>query len=217
MTQPTIIKSPARHYKQFFVVIGAVLLLVGIIGQSQWQGFTMQFSILCLGALSLIVIGIVKHFEPAISLKFDKKTLQYFHRYGQWTLQWNNISRVHIPVFNYALEQRNISYIGIKINDLEALVDQFSPRLASRIIHEHRDILALAISQGEVKSSQVQINFNAYKFPSGYQVTGPMAACLYQMEMLERVYGAHLFIPFSGFSEPPQDVVAALNAIRKRH
>jgi len=217
MTPPTIIKSPASNYKQYFIAFGVVLLLLGIAGQSQWQDLRLQFGLLCLAALSLIVIGIVKHFEPSISLIFDHKKLQYFHRYGQWTLQWSNICRVHIPVFNYALEQREISYIDIKINDLEFLIDQFSPRLASRIIHEHRDLLALAISQGEVKSAQVQINFNAYKFPSGYQVTGPMAACLYQMEMLESVYGAHLFIPFSGFNEPPQDIVAQLNAIRRMH
>lgn len=216
MTQPTIIKSPAPNNKQIYMVAGVLLILIGVTGQSFWPDLKLQFGLLCLAALSVFVIGVIKHLEPAVSLIFDHKKLQYFHRYGQWTVQWSNVSRVHIPVFSYALEHREISYIGLKVNDLEALVDQFSPRLASRIIHEHRDILALAVSQGDATRAQVQINFDPFKFPSGYQVAGPMAACLHQMQMFEKVYGAHLFIPFSGFSQPPQDIVNQMNALRNK-
>ena len=102
-----------------------------------------------------------------------------------------------------------------RIDELEELVDYFSPRLASRIIHEHRDILALAISQGDVTTSDVQVNFNPYKFNSGYQVSGPLATCLHQMDILESVYGAHLFIPFSCFSEQPADIVQQFKLAKK--
>lgn len=215
MTQPIHIKSPAPNYKTVYMVVGVLAILIGMGGQSIWPNLKLQFGMLCLAALSCFVIGVIKHFEPAISLIFDDKKLTYFHRYGQWSVSWNNVTRIHIPVFHYGLEHREISYIGIKLNDLEALTDQFSPRLASRIIHEHRDILALAISQGDVTAAQVQINFNAYKFASGYQVTGPMAACLHQMEVLEKVYGAHLFIPFSGFSQPAQEIVNQMTLVQK--
>jgi len=217
MTQPVIIKSPSPNYKHFYMVVGAVSLLIGMSGQSLWPSLKLQFGVLCLAALSCFVIGVIKHFEPAVSLIFDNKKLTYFHRYGQWSIRWENVARVHIPVFHYGLEHREISYIGVKLNELEELTDQFSPRLASRIIHEHRDILALAVSQGDMTAGQVQINFDTYKFASGYQVTGPMAACLHQMEILEKVYGAHLFIPFSGFSQPPQDIVQQMTLVQKAH
>lgn len=215
MTQPITIRSPAPNYKKFYMVAGVVALLIGMSGQTIWPTLKLQFGMLCLAALSCFVIGVIKHFEPAVSLIFDAKKLTYFHRYGQWSVSWKNVTRIHIPTFHYGLEHREISYIGVKLNELEELTDQFSPRLASRIIHEHRDILALAVSQGEVTTAQVQINFNAYKFASGYQVTGPMAACLHQMEVLERVYGAHLFIPFSGFSQPPQEIVKQMTLVQK--
>lgn len=216
MTKPVTIYSPAPSYKQFYMVAGIALLLIGMSGQSLWPAFQLQFGMLCLAALTLFMIGFTKQFEPAISLIFDKQTLQYFHRYGQWSVDWKNVSRVHIPVFHYALEHRKISYIGVKLHELEELVDQFSPRLASRIIHEHRDILALAISQGDATRADVQINFSPYKFTSGYKVTGPIATCLHQMDLLEKVYGAHLLIPFSSFSELPNDIIKQMTLARKQ-
>lgn len=215
MKQPIIIYSPAPNYKQFYMVVGVALLLIGMGGQSLWPDLILQFGMLCLAALTLFMIGFTKQFEPIVSLIFDNKTLQYFHRYGQWSVNWSNVNRVHIPVFHYALEHRKVSYIGIKLNELEELVDQFSPRLASRIIHEHRDLLALAVSQGDATRSDVQINFNPYKFASGYKVTGPMATCLHQMDLFAKVYGAHLFIPFSSFSELPDEIVNKIAQIRR--
>lgn len=213
MKLPIYIKSPAPNYKQFYLFFGVVLFGIGIVGQYFWSHLSLQFGLICMAALATFVVGFTKHFEPVMSVILDNETLQYCHRYGQWVINWSNISRIHIPVFTYALEQRDISYIGIKINELEQLTEHFSPRLASRIIHEHRDILALAVSQGDMTAAQVQINFSPFKFPSGYQVTGPLAACLYQMEMFEKVYGAHLFIPFSCFSESPTNIITQMNAV----
>lgn len=215
MKLPISFNSPAPNYKQFYIFVGLVLFCIGVLGQYIWGHLSLQFGLLCLGALAIFVIGFTKHFEPSVSVNITDDNLQYCHRYGQWSAHWHNVSRIHIPVFSYGLEQREVPYIGIKINELEELVEHFSPRLASRIIHEHRDILALAVSQGDITPAQVQINFSPFKFPSGYQITGPLAACLYQMEMFEKVYGAHLFIPFSCLCAQPMDVVKQMNHVLK--
>ena len=215
MKLPIYIESPAPNFKRFFMLGGAFLLALAIAGQLLWPSMVLQFGILCLAAVSLISVGIAKHFEPPISVSLTKNSVRYFHRYGQWKLAWTNISRIHIPRFYHQLDHREISYIGVKVDDLEELIDNVSPRFASRIIHEHRDILALAISQGDIKAAQAQINLSPFKLPSGFQITGPLAPFFHQMILLEKLYGAHLFIPFSGFTRSPQEVVNQMNVIRK--
>ncbi|MGB1297588.1 MAG: DUF2982 domain-containing protein [Psychrobium sp.] len=215
MKLPLRIKSPAPNYKQFFMVAGVVLLVLAIMGQLWWPSLSLQFGLLCLAAVSLFFIGIAKHFEPSISLELTQQSLRYFHRYGRWKLDWENISRIHIPRFYYQLQQKETHYIGVKVIDLEKLIDNVSPRLASRIIHEHRDILALAISQGDLTTSEAQIDLTPFKMPSGFQVGGPLAPFFHQMVLLEKHYGAHLFIPFSSFNEAADEVVNRMNTIRK--
>lgn len=217
MKLPCSIYSPAPNFKRFYMLAGIGVMSIAITGQLIWPQWLLLFGIMCLAAVAIFLVGFTKHFEPTISLALSRDTLRYFHRYGTWSLDWSCVSRIHIPRFTYGLEQREISYIGIKINDLESLVEKFSPRLASRIIHEHRDILALAISQGEMNSAQAQINFLPYKFESGYQVDGPLAACLHQMEQLNAAYGAHLYVPFSCFSVDANELVNQMNIIRKMH
>ncbi|MGB0897696.1 MAG: DUF2982 domain-containing protein [Psychrobium sp.] len=215
MKFPIHITSPAPNFKQFFILAGGLILVLAITGQIIWPTLALQLSLVCLGAVALISIGIAKHLEPAISIKLTENSIRYFHRYGQWKLDWSNINRIYIPRFYHQLEHREISYIGIKINDLEAFIDNVSPRFASRIIHEHRDILALAISQGDINIAQAQINLSAFKLPSGFEIKGPLAPFFHQMILLERVYGAHLFIPFSGLTMPPNDIINQMNVIRK--
>jgi len=170
-----------------------------------------QLMLLALVSVVLIAAGFATRLEPAVSLVFSASKLRYFHRYGQWSLPWQHIARVFQPSFTHALERIDIPYIGIKLNDIEIISERVSPRLASRLIHEQRDILVLACQQGEITKQQLQLNFSPYQMPSGFAVTGPIAAWLHQMEILHQAYGAHLFVPHSCFSQSSDELISLIN------
>jgi len=193
-------------------VLGGLALFCGVlVAQLAVPQFKSQLMLLALVAVVLMVAGVATRLEPKISLSLSSNKLRYFHRYGQWSLPWESVVRVFQPSFSYALERRDIHYIGIKLSDVEVISERISPRLASRLIHEQRDILVLACQQGEITQQQLQLNFSSYKMPSGFEVTGPIAAWLHQVEVLHQAYGAHLFVPTSCFSQSADELIKLLN------
>jgi len=148
--------------------------------------------------------------EPRHSLSLSLQRLRYFHRYGQWSVQWNNISRVFQPSFSEGLERKHIPYIAIKLNNLENIAQQISPRLASRLIHEQRGLMILACQLGEISPEQLQLNMANYKMPAGYAITGPIAAWLHQADALAQAYGGHLFIPLNCTYQSADELTALI-------
>lgn len=166
--------------------------------------------VIALIGVVMIAAGLAGKLEPAVSMSLSDSKLRYFHRYGQWSMPWQNIQRVFQPSFNYNLEQKSIPYIGLKLKDIECVYERISPRLASRLIHEQRDIMVLACQQGDISHEQMQLNFSPYKTKSGYQLTGPIAGFMHQMAVLHQAYGAHLFIPTSSFVQSSDELIELL-------
>lgn len=182
-----------------------------IVAQSLFEPIRTQLMLVALIALVMMAAGIATRLEPAISLSLSDNKLRYYHRYGQWTQHWSDVSRIFQPSFSHGLTSHNIPYIGIKLKDLESIAEKISPRLASRLIHEQRDIVVLARQQGELSNEQATINFAPYKTNNGYQITGPVAAWLHHVEGLHQAYGAHLYVPHSATSLSSEQLVTLLS------
>ncbi|PKF57929.1 hypothetical protein CW748_05255 [Alteromonadales bacterium alter-6D02] len=207
------IASPASHYKWWFIAGGlAVFCISFLMGQVLWTELKTQLMLISLIGLVLLTVGVAKHWEPRHSLAVSQKKLRYFHRYGQWSIEWHNIQRIFIPTFRHDLEQQELPYIAIKLKDMERIASSISPRLASRLVHEQRSLMVFAVQQQEITPEQAVLNLTPYKMTQGYEITGPIAAWLHQMKALDQAYGAHLFLPQSAFSQQCEDVMLALKS-----
>jgi len=207
----TIIPSPVRRYQLPLIVGGVTLLIAMLFAQQALPQFKPQLMLFTLVAIVLIVAGLALQLEPKVSLSLSDSKIRYFHRFGQWSLPWHEIARIFIPSFTDGLARQDIPYIGIKIKDLDVISERISPRLASRIIHEQRGIMALGYQQGDIDSAQLPLNFSPYKTKDGCLISGPIAAFMHQAVILNQAYGAHLFIPESCFSDSSEQMIVLLN------
>ncbi len=210
-----LIASPARRHQKPLIIAGVILFAGVIMLQPTFPQLKPQLLLVALIGVVLIAAGFAIKLEPAISMSLSQTKLRYFHRYGQWSVPWQNIQRVFQPSFTYQLEQKEIPYIAIRLDDIEVIIERISPRLASRLIHEQRDIMVLACQQGDIAPEQVQINFAPYKTRSGYQLNGPIAGFLHQVTVLNKAYGAHLFIPTSCFTQSSSELIELLNQYKR--
>ncbi len=190
------IKAKANHHARFLILIGSVLMSVTVIlGHYYWLALKLVLIFLTLLALIIIMTGLLKRFEPNYSLLLTPIGMDYCHRHGYWHLDWQQIQIISQVKETYGLIFLELPYIGIRLCDLDSLATQISPRLANRLIHEQKPLIAFAIMHQLLSLEQGQLNFSPYKLISGKVVKGPLAAFLHHSKALYAGFGFHLFIP----------------------
>ena len=137
--------------------------------------------------------------------------IKYQHRYGQWYINWQQIQRISLINETYGLNSIQLPYIGIRLLDLSIIATHISPRLANRLIHEQRPLLALAIKMGYLTLQQSVLNFEPYVLPSGERLKGPLAAFLHHSAALHNALGYHLFLPESAIDRELSEFCTLLN------
>jgi len=209
-----LIATPTRRNKLFSLLAGALLWLISTVVSFQLPALQLVILLGYLGGALLIFVSFLKYSEPIHSLSLNQEGLRYIHRYGSWSVAWQDIVLVSHPSIEYGMERRDLPYLGIKLNNVMGVADTVSPRLASRQIHEQRDILMLAHQQKLLSLAQITINFSDYKLSNSDVINGPKAAWLHQMKALRLAYGCDLYLPISSFGQTPQQMVALLNKYR---
>lgn len=192
------IKAQSSHHALFLMLLAAVILVITLLLD---QGYQKQnqlvFIFIYLTALVIFITGLAKHLQPQFSLKLSPKGIKYKHNSGHWRLDWQQIQRIALVKESYGIEQLQLPYIGIKLCNFSSLAKQISPRLANRLIHEQRPLIAMAIKLQLLTFEQSQLNFSPYILTCGTKVKGPLAAFLHHSAMLYSAFGYHLFIPES--------------------
>jgi len=209
-----LIRTPTRRNKLFSLLAGGLLWFGSTVLVYQWPVLQLAILLGYLAGALLIFVGFLKYSEPEYSLALGQHSLQYIHRYGRWSIEWQDIILVAHPSIRYGLERCDIPYLGIKLNDVAAVAHSVSPRLASRQIHEQRDILMLAHQQELLSLEQITINFSEYKLTNNQVIKGPRAAWLHQMAALRSAYGYDLYLPITSFAHSPAQMIALLNKYR---
>jgi len=190
------IKAKARHHGWFLILIGSsAMILILILSYYFWLEYRLTLIFLILVNIVILLTGILKRFEPHYSLTLEPQGIQYFHKVGQWQLSWQQIHNINQVTEISGLTRVELPYIGIRLVDLETLVKQISPRLANRLIHEQKPLIAFALRHQLMSWQQGQINFSPYQLLSGESVKGPLAAFLHHSQMLYNSFGYHIFIP----------------------
>jgi hypothetical protein len=203
--QPTInIIARAKHNAYSLALIGMTsLALVLIMMSKYWLEAKLVLILLLLVSLILVFIGITKILEPVSSFSLTPSYLRYQHKYGQWQLPWHDIVDIRQISESVWLEQINLPYVGIRLHQLTALIDNMSPRLASRLIHEHRPLIIFCVQHKLIEFEQGIINFSPFTLEKK-AITGPRAAFLHQMMILKGALGYHLYLPESALDRDCQ-------------
>jgi len=190
------IKAQSSHHALFLMILaGTFALFTLVFSQDYWPRFNLVLIFIYLSTLVTFITGLAKYLQPQYSLCLDPKGIKYQHSYGHWQINWQQIERISLINETIGLTQIQLPYIGIRLTHLTDLAKQISPRLANRLIHEQKPLLALAIKLNLLSMEQSQLNFSPYLLASGEILKGPLAAFLHHSSALHLAFGYHVFLP----------------------
>ncbi|MFB2801418.1 DUF2982 domain-containing protein [Shewanella seohaensis] len=164
-----------------------------------------------LGAIALI-LGLAKVYEPETTLSMDEQGLIYFHRRGKVAINWSNIQRVDIPRVTQGVDTIELSYIGIKLKQLNPILDNISLRLAAGLLTEQRPLLVTAASQQEDLAT-LETYLGAEFSPlviEGDRYRGVLAMFGHRCVMLNTHLGYHLYISHDSLDRDPREFIKLL-------
>ena len=189
------IKAKARHHSLFLILLAlALFVFTFIISQFYWRSHRLHLIFIYLITIVILFTGLLKRSEPSNSFQITPKGIWHYHRHGSWRLTWQQIQTINSIREVIGITTIALPYIGIKLKNIEVLADQISPRLANRLIHEQRPIVAFAIKQQLLSFEEAQLNFTPFVLTSGGVIKGPLAAFLHHSKMLHNAMGYHLYI-----------------------
>ena len=196
-TLPVIkIKAQSNHHALFLMLVALIITLATLVfSQGYWRQFHLVIIFIYLSALVIFITGLAKYLEPKYSLCLNPTGIKYQHRYGHWIIDWQQIQRISLINETSGLTRIQLPYIGIRLINLSTLANQISPRLANRLIHEQKPLVAFAVSQNLLPLEQALLSFDPFILTSGEILTGPLAAFLHHSTALHQALGYHLFIP----------------------
>jgi len=196
-TLPVInIKAQSNHHALFLMLVALIITLATLVfSQGYWRQFHLVIIFIYLCSLVIFITGLAKYLEPKYSLCLNPAGIKYQHRYGHWIIDWQQIQRISLINETSGLATIQLPYIGIRLINLSTLADQISPRLANRLIHEQKPLVAFAVSQNLLPLEQGLLSFDPFVLSSGEKLTGPLAAFLHHSTALRQALGYHLFIP----------------------
>jgi Ca2+/Na+ antiporter len=189
------IKAKANQHALFLMLIALVMFIIAlIVSQYYWQSHRLTLVFIYLLALVILFTGLLKRSEPRVSFQLTPHKIEYHHRHGKWTLNWQQIQNFNTIKEVVGLTTVALPYVGIRLKDLDALAEQISPRLANRLIHEQRPLLSFSVMQRLLSFEEIQLNFNPFILKSGKIIKGPLAAFLHHCQILHKGLGYHLYI-----------------------
>lgn len=210
------IKAQSNHHAVFLMLMALVLFVTTlIISQNYWRQIQLVLTFIYLAELVIFITGLAKYLQPKHSLCLTPSSLKYQHNYGHWQLDWQNVQRISLIHGTLGLTQIRLPYIGIRLLQLATLANKISPRLANRLIHEQRPLLAFAIRLEFITLEQSQLNFTEFVLPSGEVLKGPLAAFFHHSSVLEKALGYHLFLPETALDRELDEFCLLLNQCMK--
>jgi len=201
LQQPSIdIKPIAKRNTLTLCLSGALLLTITLLlAQLYWLQFRFVILFIILISLVVILLGVVKLFEPKISLYLTPSEVTYNHRYGNWHLKWRDIKNINIVSEAIGLQREKLPYVGIRLVDIDIISTNISVRLANRLIHQQKGLIVYGVLHQLMTIEQSQLNFQPFILSNGEHIKGPIAAFLHQSEQLYQAFGYHLYLPADSF------------------
>lgn len=186
---------------------GLVLFTALFAGQ-----FNLWLALAYIAALMAIFLGFAKLAEPRHFLRCDDQGVHYYHRYGSWSLPWSSFLYCAVP----QLEQQDLSFIGFKVTDYDAVLQPLRLRLAVRLMTEQRPLFITAVKQG-CTGGQCASELLSEKdiFATANQrYDGIKAVFAQRMQRLAQASGFDLFVATSLTAEQTAALCQQINKAR---
>jgi hypothetical protein len=210
------IKAQSNHNAMFLILLASILFIFTLVlSQHYWRQLNLVLTFIYLAELVVFITGLLKYFQPQFSLTLTPDYIKYQHRYGQWQLSWRDIQRISLMNETLGVNQLQLPFIGVRLTTITTLATSISPRLANRLIHEQRPLLAMAIRLRLITFEQSQLNFSPFILANGQVIKGPLAAFLHHSSVLHNALGYHLFIPESALDRQLNEFCVLLNQCKQ--
>jgi len=172
-----------------------------------------------LGATSgiFMLLGIGKIIEPPVSLVITKEGISYLHRRGQWHIRWENVIRYDVPRVNRLLELEDAPYLGFRLYHVEQVLDDISPRLASALLFEQRQLLTMALRHQAPDRADYTPYFDipdSYISPNGTVYKGLIGVFGKRMEQMRELLGYDLYVSANALDRDIYDFKAHLQKLQ---
>ncbi|WP_275975063.1 DUF2982 domain-containing protein [Shewanella gaetbuli] len=212
MTNVVTIEPQTKRNAATLTTLGAAGLLLSLLLFIKFSHL-FAFSLVMFGfALVSLLLGIAKLNEPSISLKLTSEGLCYFHRRGQYKVSWDNIVRIDNARVTQNMALIELPYLGLKLKQMNPVLDAISPRLATGLLTEQRPLLMTAATHDEdLKSLEKYLGAEFEPFIShGERYRGVLAMFGRRSETLAENLGYHLYISHDAIDRPAEEIVALL-------
>lgn len=210
------IKASANKHAMFFKVTGISLLIITLIIITNYNlTMTLPVVLVLLASIVMTTLGVLKELEPEYSFILTPSGITYCHKYGQWHVQWDNIQRIDQIKQTYGIEQRTLPYIGLRLVDFENIFDTISPRLASRLVHEQRDLYIASMLENTHDRNFDLLNLSPYKRLTGKNLLGPIACWGHRTKELHQFLGFDLYLPINSFDMDSTEFMALLKECKQ--
>ncbi len=164
-----------------------------------------------LGAISA-VLGISKLIEPEISVELNQEGLFYHHRRGSLFIGWDNVQRFDTPKGVDGIEMIELPFIGIKLKQINPVLDIIPGRLATGLLTEQRPLLMSAVTLDE-NLEELESYMNSEFTPlvvNEERYRGVLAMFGHRCEMLSKNLGYHIYIPVDCLDRTSDEFVRLL-------
>lgn len=172
-------------------------------------------------SLAGVFVGLMKLREPEYSIVLNEEGIKYQHARGSWQVLWQDIQRVDVPTIDHGLDKKSLPYVALRLKSQRHLLDQISPRLASYLVTEQRELAIAALQQDfedwQCKDgtcpSEILYRFEDYKVEDKVY-RGLIAMLGHRLATLREKLGYDLYIPASAIDREPEAFVRLLRQLR---
>lgn len=196
------------------IVAGVLALTLGVMMLAWLPEMLRLVAIFVVSAgLVALLIGWFKLREPEHSIELSKTQIVYFHRQGQWCLDWSNIARVDVPSVYNDMQQQALAVVGIRLHDYEPLLETMSPRLMNNMMMEQRSLLLQAVKEQMREDNDFNdhlLEDDKFKSDTGKLYRGLQAMFANRMTKLRNSLGYDLFINVAELDRSTEEFVSLL-------
>ncbi len=135
-------------------------------------------------------------YQSPFGFTLTNSHLQQHLAKGGWVLQWQNILRIDKCECHREGWYQDIPWVGIEIKNHLQFIDSISPKVATQMLLNQRNLLYLGLKQHhrQEEFEHHVINDDNIKMPDGKVYNGLQAALARRMLLQYELWGFHLFI-----------------------
>lgn len=216
-----LIKIKAMSKRNGLTILLSSLFGLFILFSLQSSEFLPIFYFLVSLCIAGCLVGAFKLHEPEYSFTISPDGIIYHHSRGKWSIKWQDVQRFDVVKVNKGLEQQLLPYIGVRLKSSESWLKHLSPRLASFLLTEQKELLVFALKQdfenwqcedGQCPS-ELMYKFDEIKIGKSW-FKGLAAMMAHRVELLRSKLGYDVYIPTSAIDREPESFVRLLNELR---